>query len=391
MSRGAAATHGDAGTTKLLAHRGRRDAQLGTDLAQGPTLGVQVSRTLQVHGGSVTSLYLTSVESPRSCCRSRERRNAEKNRPSQRKLREAARLPAVNTRGRLISGLVTTVMALAGFVTAGVLPAAAAPSTVQYVALGDSYAAGTASQLGGCPHGPYNYPGLLAGSGESRIDLTAFAACSGWRTSDVLDVLDDDGQPSPLSSHTRLVTLTVGAADLGLSRVLAACANPQTPDACRVEIGRVLALLGDCQEDKSLLYSSLTDLYADVVDEARGARIVVTGYPLLFESPPADDPRAAINEATTRLNCVIERAVAATQATYANIYYVDVTKEFTGHGIGCTGPLHPPSLQHPPRIQRLFTRLPRATAPMPTRSRPYCHADGWANLDLRSRQVMAVM
>ena len=246
----------------------------------------------------------------------------------------------MNTRGRLISGLVTTVMALAGFVTAGVLPAAAAPSTVQYVALGDSYAAGTASQLGGCPHGPDNYPELLDGSEESRIDLTAFAACSGWRTSDVLDVLDDDGQPSPLS-HTRLVTLTVGAADLGLSRVLAACANPQTPDACRAEIGRVLALLGDCQEDKSLLYSSLTDLYADVVDEARGARIVVTGYPLLFESPPAGDPRAAINEATTRLNCVIERAVAATQATYANIHYVDVTKAFAGHGIvdprSCTG------------------------------------------------------
>jgi lysophospholipase L1-like esterase len=262
------------------------------------------------------------------------RKSAEPTQNVGRELREATRLPAVNTRGRLISGLVTTVMALAGFVTAGVLPAAAAPSTVQYVALGDSYAAGTASQLGGCPHGPDNYPELLDGSEESRIDLTAFAACSGWTTS---DVLDDDGQPSPLSSHTRLVTLTVGAANLGLSRVLAACANPSTPEvvaACSREIGRVLALLGgDCQEDKSLLYSSLTDLYADVVDEARGARIVVTGYPLLFESPPADDPRAAINEATTRLNCVIERAVAATQATYANIYYVDVTKEFAGHGI----------------------------------------------------------
>jgi hypothetical protein len=35
-----AATHGDAGTLELLAHRGRSEAQLGTDLAQGPTLGV---------------------------------------------------------------------------------------------------------------------------------------------------------------------------------------------------------------------------------------------------------------------------------------------------------------------------------------------------------------
>ena len=78
---------------------------------------------------------------------------------------------------------------------------------------------------------------------------------------------------------------------------------------------------------------------------ARGARIVVTGYPLLFEPPAANDPdrvaKTAINKATTDLNCVIKQAVAATQATYANITYVDVTEEFAGHGIvdprSCTG------------------------------------------------------
>ena len=53
----------------------------------------------------------------------------------------------MNTRGRLISGLVTTVMALAGFMTAGTLPAAATASTVQYVALGDSYAAGVGATI----------------------------------------------------------------------------------------------------------------------------------------------------------------------------------------------------------------------------------------------------
>jgi hypothetical protein len=56
MSRRTAPTHGDAGTAKLVAHRGRRDAQLRTDVPQGPTLAVQVGCTLNVHRDTVTSL-----------------------------------------------------------------------------------------------------------------------------------------------------------------------------------------------------------------------------------------------------------------------------------------------------------------------------------------------
>jgi hypothetical protein len=55
VSRRGATTHGDAIATKPLAHRGRREAQLYTDLAQTPTLGVQVGRTLNVHRATVTS------------------------------------------------------------------------------------------------------------------------------------------------------------------------------------------------------------------------------------------------------------------------------------------------------------------------------------------------
>jgi hypothetical protein len=58
----------------------------------------------------------------------------------------------------------------------------------------------------------------------------------------------------------------------------------------------------------------------------------------LFDpSLAASDPRAAaINEATTKLNCVIKQAVADSQATYANIYYGDVTQAFAENSIGCT-------------------------------------------------------
>jgi hypothetical protein len=49
----AAATHGDSGVVELLADRGPMNAQLGTDLAQGQALGIQVRRTLNVHGATV--------------------------------------------------------------------------------------------------------------------------------------------------------------------------------------------------------------------------------------------------------------------------------------------------------------------------------------------------
>jgi hypothetical protein len=48
------ATHGDTGPLELLADRAPMNAQLGTDLAQGPALGVQVGCTLNIHGGTVT-------------------------------------------------------------------------------------------------------------------------------------------------------------------------------------------------------------------------------------------------------------------------------------------------------------------------------------------------
>jgi hypothetical protein len=56
MGRRSARTHGDAGTLELFAHCAPMNAQLGTDLAQSPTLGIQVGCTLNVHRDTVTSI-----------------------------------------------------------------------------------------------------------------------------------------------------------------------------------------------------------------------------------------------------------------------------------------------------------------------------------------------
>jgi lysophospholipase L1-like esterase len=240
----------------------------------------------------------------------------------------------MTARGRLLSGLVATVIALAGSVTVGAPTAAAGPSgTLQYVALGDSYAAGVGAPPYDidkeCKQSSKGYPALLDPKG--RIDLQANATCTGATTTYVRDNL-----PSELNEDTRLVTLTVGAADLGLSQVLAAC-TAGSPTQCQAAIGRANLLLPAECGDESELGRRLTELYVKVAAAAPNALIVATGYPLLFELVQ-DDPDLAlktqINDATTRLNCAIETAVDNAQDADINIVYVDVTEAFAGHGIG---------------------------------------------------------
>jgi lysophospholipase L1-like esterase len=223
----------------------------------------------------------------------------------------------MSVRGRFLPGLASLVIALAGFVTVGVLPAAAAPGAVQYVALGDSYAAGSAAgSFPNCEHGAGGYPALLPIG--SRIDLQTNDACSGATTFAV-----GDNQLSALNSDTRLVTLTVGAANLELSRVLTTCTTG-TPQACLQEIARAR---GDMEE----LGINLPLLYAEVAGAAPRARIVVTGYPHLFE--PVNFLFTQINDAIDQLNSTIEQAVSVANDADVNIHYVDVVAEFAGHGI----------------------------------------------------------
>jgi lysophospholipase L1-like esterase len=232
----------------------------------------------------------------------------------------------MSARGRLLSGLVTVVMALASFAVVGALPAAAHGSTIQYVALGDSYAAGQGAgpYLNSCLQSNKGYPALL--DSEKRIHLRANESCTGAKTSDVVDT-----QLSALNRGTRLVTVTVGAADLGLSDVLAACTTGTPQCITAIKLASVkLADLGD----------DLTDLYAEVADAAPRALIVVTGYPHLFapEAAPFDPVLVdAINSAIDALNTTIEQAVEdadAADTTDDNIIYVDVIRAFGKHGIG---------------------------------------------------------
>lgn len=267
----------------------------------------------------------------------------------------------MTARGRLMSGCIAVVIAMAGFVTAGALPAAAKSRIVHYVALGDSYAAGQGAPPysdAECLQSDEGYPALL--DLHERIYLQVNATCTGAKTSDVATK-----QLSKLNPDTRLVTLTVGGNDLNVSSVATTCLAG-TLDQCLMAVEAARGLV-------PMLRSALIDLFAKAAAAAPDARIVVTGYPYLLDSSAATvinpDIIPAIRLATDELNTTIEQAVTATQATDVNIRYVDVTAKFEGHGIYSAVPfinrpgpeplaLHPNSAGNRAYADAILARLP---------------------------------
>lgn len=238
---------------------------------------------------------------------------------------------------RLLAKLLAFLSILAALVAVGAAPASAnGTRTLSYVALGDSYAAGQGAGYyrNDCLQSRLGYPARL--DALRTIRLRANAACSGATTADVIAT-----QASALNRGTRLVTLTVGGNDLNVAGVAAACAAGPSP-GCQAAINSALALLAAPPGGTSVLGARLAATYTTVATAAPKARILVTGYPYLFEPPAPDNPNAAtivaVNNATTALNATIAAAVAGARAAGAAIEYVDVTGRFAAHGIGSAEP-----------------------------------------------------
>ncbi len=242
----------------------------------------------------------------------------------------------MTARTRMSALLLVLLLTQVGLVT-GAPPASAHDSrTLSYVALGDSYAAGQGAgrYLNDCLQSRRGYPAML--DRTHRVDLRANATCTGASTADVVAT-----QLASVGRGTRLVTLTVGGNDLHVAAVAAACVNGPSP-ACEAAIEQAVALLTPQPGGGSVLGTRLAIAYGMIAQAAPNARILVTGYPYLFETPAPEDPNAAtivaINQATAALNTTIEAAVASVRTPDVDIAYVDVTTRFAGHGLGSTTP-----------------------------------------------------
>ncbi|WP_017976100.1 SGNH/GDSL hydrolase family protein [Actinopolyspora halophila] len=196
--------------------------------------------------------------------------------------------------------------------------------SLEYVALGDSYASGVGTGdytpgSGDCRRSELAYPSLAAA--DAGAESFSFTACAGAKTGDVLD-----GQLAPLSRSTDVVTISVGGNDAGFVPVVTSCATggDQACDDAVTEAENYAT---------EQLPGQLADTYDAISSKAPEARVGVVGYPRLFElgaclSPLSEFERQRLNEAAETLNRSISE-----QARAAGFAFLDVKGDFEGHGV----------------------------------------------------------
>ncbi|MEV6288608.1 SGNH/GDSL hydrolase family protein [Kribbella sp. NPDC051770] len=203
----------------------------------------------------------------------------------------------------------------------------AAPS---YVALGDSYAAGvgTRSYLpdsGACQRSTKSYPYVDA----ARIGASLTSvACSGARVADVTAK-----QLGPLNAAVNFVTLQVGGNDAGFSSVITECAKPAWLGNCDGAINTAQATINNT------IPGRLSSLYATVRSRATTAKVIVVGYPRLFNGTDCNAgtffsaaEMTRLNQTADLLNSKISAAAGAAGYTFVN-----PTSAFIGHSV-CGNP-----------------------------------------------------
>lgn len=224
---------------------------------------------------------------------------------------------------KLKSVVVSAVMAFAGIAAMANTPAQAATGP-EYVALGDSYAAGVGAgtydvSSGDCKRSPLNYPHQWA---AAHTDYTLKdVTCSGATIADVRD-----NQLSALSSTTNFVTLTVGGNDAQFATVVEACLT-KSDSYCKTATGWMSYYA------RNQLVDELAGLYKDIKARSPKALILVLGYPRTLASTGSCGAIDLSSAKRTSMNGLADALAEGTKAATVKepVYFLDMRAQFTGH------------------------------------------------------------
>jgi lysophospholipase L1-like esterase len=221
-----------------------------------------------------------------------------------------------------------TFSALVALGAAAALTVSAAPAQAanSYVALGDSYSSGTGTRTyindgTSCQRSVYAYPSLIS---ANKGLILNFRACSGAKVADVTNT-----QLSALTTTTTQVSISVGGNDAGFADVLTECAQPGWMSDCNGAIDGAQNIIN------TTLPTRLSTLYAAIRSKAPNAKVVVVGYPRIFQGEdcnaftwfsPAEETR--LNQTADLLN-----SKTSAQASAKGFTFVNPTSRFTGHAV----------------------------------------------------------
>jgi lysophospholipase L1-like esterase len=227
------------------------------------------------------------------------------------------------TRPRLIAAALTLTAAL-GLLAAA--PPVSAQSGTSYVALGDSYSSGLGAgsyigSSGSCDRSINAYSQLWANANHPVSYVSV--ACAGATTSSVIS-----SQLSALSGSTTLVSITVGGNDVGFSSVMETCVLEST-SSC------VSAVSTAESEVATQLPGELNSVLGDIRAAAPAAKVVVLGYPELYDLSRSSSCIGLSTTDRTDLNQAADQLDSAVQAAAQRFgdVYVDVRPYFAGHEI----------------------------------------------------------
>ena len=247
----------------------------------------------------------------------------------------------VTSRARRLAALAVAAGTIGGLGLA--VPAQASTAApVNYVALGDSYSAGSGvlpldlSAPLECARSTANYPHDLASQiGAQLTDVT----CGGAETSDFAGSQYPGVAPQldALSDSTNLVTMTIGGNDNNtFIDAILACGSA---GLVTLGIGHPCeSIYGSTFDDSidSTTYPALVTALNAVKAKAPNARVAIIGYPWIVPAtavpgcfaklPIASGDIPYLRELEGHLNAAIERAAAATGVTY-----VDMSAASNGH------------------------------------------------------------
>ncbi|RZS40992.1 lysophospholipase L1-like esterase [Herbihabitans rhizosphaerae] len=217
---------------------------------------------------------------------------------------------------------------MVGLATAGVLLGGAGSASAEaanYVALGDSYSSGTGTREyiddgSDCYRSNHAYPKLYA----NKIGLALnFQACSGAVTADVIN-----NQLGALSSSTDYVTISIGGNDAGFAPVITQCAKPW-PWTCTTEIANAQKFV------RETLPGRLDSVYSKIKDKAPNAKVIVVGYPKLFNGEECNFLARISPQEQSDLNATADLIATTTKgrAGAHGFTFVDPRSAFTGHAV----------------------------------------------------------